>query len=171
MLKQAAVDGASQALERGEGVAAPRILKRVSERQVDVRRVDGKVVLGYRNRGSDARPIYVYEKADPREPSKKNLYVDLILEGMAAGEALTVEYKEFRTESERVTCKVVNTEEKEWEINQGMVKKREVDGYAMVELDFDVPVDIIGRTRFFTVELPDQDRRTVRVHENYVNIA
>lgn len=155
----------------GAGGGTTRLLKRVTERRVDVRRVDGKVVVGFRNRGSLARPVYVYEKTNPKDPTQKLLYVDLILEGMKPGDALSVDYKEFRTESEKVTCKVLSTEEKEWELNQGMVKKKEVDGYSMVELDFDVPVQIIGKTRFFTVEMPDQDHREVKVHENYVNVA
>ena len=171
MLHEAATAGATQAMESGGGIGAPRLLKRVTERRVDVRRIDGKVVLGYRNRGSDARPIYVYEKTNPRDPTQKVLYVDLILEGGKPGESLSVDYKEFRTDSERVTCKVVRVEEKEWTLQQGLVKRKEVDGYSSVELDFDVPVDIVGKVRQYVVQIPDQDHREVMVHENYVNIA
>lgn len=153
-----------------------RILRAITERRVEVRMVDGKVVVGYKNRGSDNRPIYIYDKqnpADPTNPHNRLLYVDLILEGMKPDDTpISVNYKEFRQESTRVQCKVAATEEKEWVINQGVVRKKEVDEYSTVELDFDVPLDVVGKARFFTVEIPAEHGgpRKLVVHENYVNI-
>lgn len=157
-------------IESGDGLTNTRILKKITERKVTLRRVDGKVVLGYRNKGTESKPLFVYEGSDPKDPTKKVWFIDVILEGMKPENAIKIDYKEFLAESERVLCTVASTEEKEWSIDQGMVKKREVDGYSMIELDFDVPVEVIGKTRWFTVKLPDQDHREVKVHEAYVNI-
>ena len=157
-------------IESGEGLADARVLKKITERTVTLRRIDGKVVVGYRNKGVENKTQYVYEGPDPKDPVKRTLFVDLILEGMAPEAALKVEYREFLAESERVVCKIISTEEKEWMIEQGTVKKREVDGYSMVDLDLDVPIEVTGKTRWFTMRLPDQDHREVKVHEAYVNI-
>lgn len=155
----------------GDGQSAPRVLKRITERRVVVRMVDGKVVLGYHNRGTEARPAFVYEKPNPKKPSESINFVDLILEGMQKGEYITVEDREFRRETEKVTCKIVRTEEKEWTINQGTVRKKDVEEYSMIELDYIVPVDIVGKTRWYVVELPEEKgRREVTLHESMVNI-
>lgn len=150
-----------------------RILRRVTERKVEVRLVDNRVVLGYKNRGSENRPAYIYEKPDPKDPKNNLLFVDLILEGMKEDEVFPIEFKQFRSESARAQCKVLKTEEKEWMINQGVVKKKEVEEYSSIELDFDVPLDVVGKARFFTVEIPKEfgGPRNALVHENYCNIA
>lgn len=172
-LKQMMSDVAKQTLE-GAGIQEggnSRVLRRVTERRVEVRLVDGKVVVGFKNRGSEERPVYIYEVPDPKDPKQNVSMVDLLLEG--SDEPLTVNFSEFRREGERAQCKVVKTEEKEWVLNQGVVKKREVEEYAMLELDYDVPLDIVGKARFFYVEVPKEfgGPRTVQIHENYVNIA
>lgn len=167
-------DGVAKGIEgMAEQGSTTRILRRITERKVEVRLVDNRVVLGYKNRGSENRPVYIYEKPDPKDPKQNILFVDLILEGAKEGEVFPVEYKQFRTESARAICKVVKTEEKEWLINQGVVKKREVEEYSSIELDFDVPLDVVGKARFFTVDVPKDfgTPRQVTVHESYVNIA
>jgi hypothetical protein len=156
-------------IKNGEGIGSSRILRKITERKVVVRRIDGKVVIGFRNKGSDTKPQFVYEGPDPKDPTKRTWFVDVFCEGQTPNDAIKIGYKEFLDEAERVTCLVKSTKEKEWMVNQGMVKKREIDGYSMVELDFDVPVDIIGKYRTFTVLLPDENRE-VEVGESYVNI-
>lgn len=152
------------------GIGSGRVLRQITERTIVVRRIDGKAVIGFRNRGTATKPQTSYTIRDPKDPSKEVMYVDVILEGMNPEDAIPVNWAEFRNEAERVTCKVVKTEEKEWEIEQGMVKKKEVDGYSMVELDYDVPVLVKGKTRIFTVAMPDQGGRTVRIHEDFANM-
>lgn len=165
----------TERLERVEGLINPegtgtmRVLRRIKDHNVIVRCIDGKVVLAYKNRGTDGTPMFIYTKPDPKDPTQKLEYVDVILEGMKTGESMTLPFGDFRKQSERVTAKVIDTKEKEWEMNQGMTKKREVDNYSMTELDFDVPMDVVGKVRMYTVELPSG--RRVTIHENYVNIA
>lgn len=167
-------EGVKRGLESFGDGGSTRVLRRVTERKVEVRMIDGKVVLGYKNRGSQQRPLYIYDEPDPKDRRQMIQYVDLILEGMKEGDApLKVQFSQFRIESDRVKCRVINVEEKEWIINQGIVKKKEVEEYSSIELDFDVPLDVIGRTRTFTVEIPKDygGPRNVSVHEAYVNIA
>lgn len=156
-------------LMSGDGGA--RVLKRVTQRQVEVRMVDKKVVIGYVNHGTDKSPVFWYKKPNPRDAKEMLDMVDLVLEG--AKEALPIEVAQFRKESQRVKCNIVKTEEKEHVINQGVVKKREVEEYSSIELDFDVPVDVISKTYLFTVNVPSEygGPREVKVGESMVNIA
>ena len=163
----------TEAVKNGEGgVATARTLRAVTERTVRIKFVDGKPVVAFKNRGTQERPSYTYERtnpADPTNPNNRILYVDIIKHGDA--EATPVQYKEFVREAHSAVCKVVKIDEEEWVMDQGVVKKKEVDGYSMVELDYDVPVEIVGKTRFFTVALPQEyGGGTVKVHEAYVNI-
>lgn len=149
-----------------------RTLKRVTERKVEIRMVDDKAVVGYHNRGTLNRPTYVYAKQDPANPTQQINFIDLITEGMKEGEYITVQDREFRRETERVKCKVVKVEEQEWILNQGTVRKRAVEEYSMVEQDYEVPVEIVGKTRWFVVELPvERGARRLKVHESMVNIG
>lgn len=181
-LSQMMNEAAQKAVEGLEGSSRTRILKRVTERKVGVRMVDlqdkkgHRAVVGFKNRGSENRPLYIYEQPDPKNPKENVLYVELILEKKAGEEknpTLAVNYNEFRKESSRATCRVVDTEEREWLINQGTVRKKEVEEYSSIELDYEVPLDVIGKVRIFTVEIPDEfgGARNVKVHEDYVNIA
>jgi hypothetical protein len=146
-----------------------RILKEVTDRTVKVAMVDNKMVVGYANKGVESKPQYVYEKPDPKDPKNMLLYVDLILDGEK--DPVSVNYNEFIDQAERVKCKVIKVEDKQWKIQQGWTKKKEIDGYSTVELDFDVPIDVIGVTRFFTVELPvDRGGKQITLHESYINL-
>lgn len=148
--------------------AGPRVVRAISERFVNLRFVDGKAVIGFKNRGVDSKPQYVYEKVDPNDKNNRLLFVDLILEG---GEVVPVDYNEFLREGEMVSCKVKETKTKEWELEQGYVKKKEVDEYSTVELPVDVPVEIKGTVRTFLVEIPaPHGPRELEIHEAYVNI-
>lgn len=171
MIAEGVKNGIAAAQPEGYAQGNARILRRNTDRKVEVRFIDKKAVLGYFNRGTDNRPQYIYTKPDPRDPRKEIEMVDLVLED--SKEALSVEWSQFRKESARSMCKVVKTESKEWLLNQGTVKKREVEEYSSVELDFDVPLDVVGQARFFTVEVPADfgTPRQVTLHENFVNIA
>lgn len=161
-----------EVLKSPEG-GSTRILRRVTERKVRLMFVDGRAVIGFANRGSEHKPVYVYEKPDPNNSKEMIAYVDLIREDMKEGEKpLTVPFKQFREEGASAECRVVHTEEKEWVINQGLVRKKEVEEYSSIELDMEVPLDIVGKARFFTVEVPREygGPRQLTVHENYVNI-
>jgi hypothetical protein len=159
------------ALVTPDAGSTSRVLRQVTDRYVEVRLVDGKVVLGYQNVGSETRPSYIYQKPDPKDPKQMLDYVNLILEGEE--KPFSIDYKQFRTESDQARCKVVESKEIPWRITQGMVKKKEVDGYSTIEVDFDVPLDVLGVTRLFVVEIPKDHGgpRNVKIQEGFVNIA
>lgn len=167
-------EGIRSALESGEAGGSVRTMRKVSDRRVEVRFINNKAVLGYANRGSSSRPLYVYTKPDPKDPRKDIEYVDLILEGMTEKDKpISVDWKEFRKESVRASCRISKIDIKEWDMTQGVVRKKEVEEYSSVELDFDVPLDVSGSIRLYTVEVPADfgGKRNITIHENYVNIA
>ena len=160
-------------LKEAMGGQGLRVLKRVTERKVRIMFIDNRAVVGYKNRGADHKPIYIYEKPDPNNSKEMISYVDLLLDGMKEGDKpLSVPFKQFREEGIAVECRVSEVEEKEWTINQGTVRRREVEEYSMVDTDTEVPLDIVGKARFFTVDVPAQfgGPKKLKVHENYVNI-
>lgn len=163
-------EGVKNGLANQSADGNTRILRRITDRKVNLRFIDNKAVIAYFNRGTENRPNYIYTKPDPKDPRKEIDMVDLVVEGET--KPMSVEWSQFRKESTRVACKIVKTDSKEWIINQGIVKKREVEEYSSVELDFDVPLDVVGQARFFTVEVPAEygGTRQVTIHENFVNI-
>lgn len=155
----------------GEGAGSSRMLKRVTQRIVEVRMIDGKVALGYVNHGTENSKSFFYEKPDPKDARNMITMADVVLEG--SKEALSIDWKQFRKESKRVKCKILKTDEKEWIENQGTVKKREIEEYSSIELDFEVPLDVIHKSYFYTVEVPKEfgGPREVVIGESMVNIA
>lgn len=151
--------------------AGPRILKKVTERKVRLRIVDGKAVVGYKNRGTDGKPLYIVEKVDPNDKNSRLLFVTLILEDKTE---LEVDYNEFLRETTSVEALVKETVEKEWTIEQGTVRQKMVEEYSMIETDVVVPVEIVGKIRTFKVAVPETSpefkERELTIHENYVNI-
>lgn len=146
-----------------------RKLKEVSERYAEVRALDGRIVVGLKNRGSERRPRYIYEKPDPLDPRTSVNYVDVIVED---GDVITIKHEEFLEEAERVKAKIVNIKEKPWTINQGTTRRKEIDGYSLLELDFVVDLEVKGITRTYTLQLPEEDfkGREVEIYEDYVNM-
>ena len=146
-----------------------RKLKEVTERIAEVRVLDDKAIVGFKNKGSERRPRYIYEKPDPLDPRQNVNYVDVIDED---GKVITIKHEEFLEEAERVRAKIVNVKENPWVINQGSTRRKELDGYSLVELDFIVDLEVKGITRTYTLRLPDDgfDGREVEIYEDYVNM-
>lgn len=145
-----------------------RIARANRKNSVRVTFVNDKAVIGYANKGSDNKPLFVYEKVDPNDRNKRILYVDLILDGEK--DPITVEYKEFLEQSENVLCEVKHVDEKEWVIEQGTVKETRVKDYRAEETGLMVPVEIVGKTRLFVVDNPKTGEE-LRLHESFVNIT
>lgn len=148
-------------------------LKEVTERIAELRMIDGRVVLGFKNRGTERRPRYIYEKPDPLNPTVRINFVDVILEGTEEKEeeVMSIKHEEFLEESERVKAKIIDIKEHPWVINQGSTRRKEVDGYSLVELDFVVDLEVKGTTRDYTLRLPEEfEGREVTVYEDYINI-
>jgi len=148
-------------------------LKEITERRAELRMIDDRIVIGFKNRGTERRPRYIYEKPDPLNPSTRVNFVDLILEGTEnkKEEIMPIKHDEFLDESERVSAKIINVKEVPWLIKQGSTRRKEVDGYSLVELDFVVDLEVKGVTRNYTLRLPEEfGGREVTVYEDYLNI-
>lgn len=153
---------------------AAKKVKEITERYAEVRMVDDRVVIGFKNRGVERRPRYIYSKSDPLDPTTQVNFVDIILEpkeGETEETVLSVNHNEFLKEAERVKAKIVKTIEHEWVINQGQTRRKEVDGWSLVELDTVVDLDVRGVTREHLVRLPAEfGERELTIYEDYINM-
>lgn len=129
--------------------------------------IDDKPVLGFANRGSEARPTFIYERPHPTDPNKRIGYVDLRVEGEDS--PISVEYTEFMREADARELLVVDVKEEPWTIEQGTVSKKIWNGDAMVETDQLVAVRAKGVHRTFVVERPGGGE-PITISEDYVNI-
>jgi hypothetical protein len=149
--------------------AVPERKKPVSvrEREYTVRKVDGKIVIGFANHGTQNRPLFVYERPNPHDPTQRLQWVDLILAGEK--EPVPVEYVQFFNESEKIKCKLVHLDKKPWAIEQGVTTMKEVntDGYQ-VDTGIEVDVMIEGEDLIYTLALPEGGQITLPA--KYVNM-
>jgi len=148
-------------------------LTEVTRRTATSRMIDDRIVIGFKNRGSERRPRYIYEKPDPLDPKTLVNYVDVILEGIDGKEETVVSVKhiEFLEEAEIVKAEITNQKPHEWVINQGSTRKKEMDGYSLMELDFSVDLDVKGVTIDYVLKLPEEfGGREVTVYQDYLNI-
>jgi hypothetical protein len=153
-----------EGLEASES-SVKKVVKRTKHNEVNVSFIDGKPVIGFINKGVENRPKYVYSTPDPLNPTQTIEFVDVIVKGST--EPLKVNYLQFIRDSEKRMCKVLETNEEIWEIEQGETVKREVIDYASVETGIVVPVTIEGKVRTFVVDI---DGEKVEINEKYVNM-
>lgn len=138
----------------------------IKERTVRIMFIDGKPVQAFANRGTDARPNYVYSKPDPDDPKERILFVDVLFLG--EDKPTPVPYNDLLREGEREECKIVKEDKKEWDVTQGQTTQKVVKDYATEETGVLVPIKVIGETRVFTVKLPNG--KEMDIHEKFVNM-
>lgn len=164
------VDLLSQKVEGGTEEYKPTLLtKAVKEHVVRVTFIGDKPVIGFANRGTETKPLYIYEKPDPNDSKSRILYVDVMLQGDE--KAIPMRYIELLQEGDHRPCKVKCVEKKEWEEIQGSVEAQVIEGenYAPTKLGFEVPVGVTGAKYTYTVELPDGSDLVIK--DEYVNIS
>lgn len=144
-------------------------MKVTKEREIGVRFLNGKPLIGLKNVGTESAPTKLVEVTDPHNQRRRYLQAEAIFldPKTSKTEVVRLNWLEFVQNSEKRKLKVVKTNEEPWEIEDGVVRKREVDGYSMVELDIEVPVINEGSVRTFIV---DVDGIAVSIHEDYANI-
>lgn len=153
-------------LKTSSGNATPKVLREVKERTVRLKLVDGKPVIGFANKGTDTRPVYVYKAPNPQDPRNDILFIDVLTLG--AKEPVKMVYAEFITDMETLEVKVKNIKEEHWTIEQGQVVKREVrPDFSIVETDYIVPVEVKGVHRTYIVDFKDKE---LEVDEAFINI-
>lgn len=164
------------AKERSGGDPNQRVMHNpTAERTVRVRTVNGKVVVGFKNKGNDSTPRFIYEVRDPNDPKRTISMVDLILEGEENGVSYPVGYIEFIANSDSVICKVSGKKEVPWTVEQGTVEVKTVpEGkYYATPSGYEVPVEIIGKHIIYTIAVPATEtmpERTLDISELYVNM-
>lgn len=170
-----------KALQTGEAPTAPggkriREIKNDTDRIVRVRFVEGKAVIGYKNRGLEHRPLYIYEVPDPLHKGQTILKVDLILFDGSKESVVTVDYKEFLEQADSAECRIVKVDRRPVEVdNQGITVRKEIDGYATVEKDEEVELIVTGEERDFIVRVASQYADSFRdglleINEQFINI-
>ncbi len=153
--------------ENTGGFKRPSDLKR----KVTILFIDNKPVVGMRNQGSEQRPQMLIEKPDPNDPRRRVLRGDLLVKNLKAGTIETikdVDFLEFTREADRKECVIIEHKRFDWLKEQGMVNAVEVKDYRTIEKDTVVPVDIVGFTSTYVVDI---EGTPVEIHENYVNIS
>lgn len=156
----------ADAVEKQQDAPEKVDLSAPKKRTVRILFMDGKAVQGFRNRGTDTRPEYVYEDMDPKNPKERILFVDVYFYGEKEPE--TVPYNDMLHNGIREECEILDTKEKEWSNRHGMTVRKVVNNYATEETGVMVPLEVLGKTRTFTVKLPGGEE--MAVHENYVNM-
>jgi len=145
--------------------------KPVAKSTVTIMFIDEKPVVGIQNQGTELNPVKLVEVPDPLDKAKRIFRANLIVRDPKTEKLETIsniDFMDFVQEGERRECDVLKNRDERWVINQGMVQKKEVKGYRMVELDVEVPALIEGTERYFIVDI---DGKGVEVHEDYVNMA
>lgn len=160
------LDKMKQVLADGKERSSPA--KEIKERTVSVMFIDKKPVIGIVNKGTDKRPLYLYDKKDLNRKNEYFLYADIIILG-EEDSPITMDWSEFLENADREFCKIVDTKKIPWSISQGMTTKKVVDESYKIEIDVPTEVLVEGYTRIFTVLLPDGNK--VDIDEKYVNIA
>lgn len=137
-------------------------------RSYGVRFLNGMPLIGLKNVGTEDAPVRLIEVVDP-QTRKKSLQADAIFLDLKTNKPQVhrLNWLEFVTNSEKKMIQPMKTNEEQWEIEQGVVRKREVDGYSTLELDIEVPVTVEGTIRTFIF---DFDGVVVPIHEDYINI-
>jgi hypothetical protein len=142
-----------------------KVHRPITKREVSVRFISNKPVIGFANKGVESRPTFVYKAPNPSDPKESIEFVDVILLGDK--EPIKVPYLDFLRDSDRRQCTVLETKEEPWEIEQGSVRQKSIVDYSSIETDIIVPVLITGVARSFVVLI---DGNRVEINEKYVNM-
>ena len=140
----------------------------VKQRTAGIRFVNGKAVIGFKNRGVENKPLYVYQRPDPNDTSKRVLFVDLILDGEK--DPLPVNYNEFLTEAETRQLEILRTIDEPVVVEQGVVRRKEWIGDELIETEVIVPVGAEGVYRQYVLSDKENQKELV-IAEEYLNMG
>lgn len=144
-----------------------KIVTEIKTRTATVMFIDGKAVVGLVNKGSDKRPVHLYDKPDANRKGEYFLYADIILQGEE--KATSLDWNEFLQHADRAECKIVSVEDIPWEIIQGETMKRVIDTDYKIEVDAPVDVVVRGVNKLMTMQLPDGSQ--VKIDAQYLNMS
>jgi hypothetical protein len=150
--------------------APAKPLEVAKDRYVNLRFIDNKPIIGFKNRGSERTPTYAYTKPDPNQKGEQILMVDVFLLGEK--EAVSITHADLRNETESYKCKIVKIKEEPWTIDQGEVEVKDIkyDKYRSEATGEFVPARVEGVSRTYIVEDPIQQGNTIELSEKVINI-
>lgn len=136
----------------------PRIAKKIKDHYCNLRKYDGKIVVGFASE--------VYNEWDERK-KEFVLYIDLKLEDEKI--AKKVKYLDFVSNAERLKVKIIETKVDEKSSVEAMIQQKEPEGeYGTILSDVLVPVEAIEKIYTFTVDLGDG--KTLSLDQSVINI-
>lgn len=142
---------------------SPNLQVRKKQRDFDyfVRKWENKIVLGFVNKGTEKRPLFVYNIYN-KETRAQEQFIDLILKdekGNNTSIEEKVDYIVFLRDAEKVKARMLKKEEKEDVKEFGMIPKKEMaeNGYGMYETMVMVPVEVVSKTYVMTLKLPEDE--------------
>lgn len=148
----------------------PRILKRNKDSFVGILRYNNKYFVGYENKGTEVKPLYIYKEYDEKAREQiEKCHVILVDENGKENKPLKVNYVDFLRDAEKVLVKVKQKKTDEVIQEQGTVFKKDFtdNGYGMFETTVQVPVEVISERNTYVVEL--ENGNEIELPENVIN--
>jgi len=135
--------------------------KGTKEKLVKLRRWNGDLVIGWKNMGTEKKPLYIVSEYDKER--RMNVEYRFVLLKNNPEKAIKVENLVFLQESETVLCKETGLEKKEIVTTHGSVFKKDFvqNGYGMFETQVEVPLEVVEHELFHTVVLEDGEEFTI----------
>lgn len=141
--------------------------------EITVHFLDGEPIIGFKDfsrEGSDDVE-YTYEKTDPNDPRKRDVYVTALVRNPDGDEPREVETQlvDLMRNSEKRDYEVLSKEVEPNTERQGEVVKKKVEGYRTVEQDIVVPVTVKSEDILYKVELENGEE--LKIHEDFINLG
>lgn len=122
---------------------------------VQLRFVDEKPIVGFRNVGTETRPKYFYTEVDPNDKNNRITYAEVYL--LNEETPIKIPFVEFIRESEARVCEIVSVKNEPWTTNQGITPKRVLApaGNNMMETGQNVAIEIKGVKSTYVLRSPE----------------
>lgn len=153
-LKRTVDQLSSNAVAQSPGL---QVRRKTRDFDYTLRKWEDKVVLGFANKGTEKRPLYVYSIYN-KETRLQEQFVDLILKG-EKNNVEKIDYITFLRDAEKIKARMISKVEHEDIKEYGMIPKKEMaeNGYGMYETMVMIPVEVVTKTYTMTLKLSDED--------------
>lgn len=170
-LKQTVDRLSSNAVAQSPGL---QVRRKTRDFDYHLRKWDGKIVLGFVNKGTEKRPMTVYKIYNDKI-RKEEEFVDLILNEGDGKTSVTskIDYITFLRDAERIKARMISKVEHEDVKEYGMIPKKEMaeNGYGMYETMVLVPVEVVTKTYTMKLRLPeDEGGQEIEVNSQWLNL-
>lgn len=147
-----------------------QVRRKTREYDYTLRKWENEVVVGFANKGTEKRPLYIYSVYN-KETRLQEQFVDLVLKSGKIVEKL--DYITFLRDAEKIKARMISKEEHEDVKEYGMIPKKEMteNGYGMYETMVLVPVEVVTKTYTMKLKLPeDEGGDEVTVNSQWLNL-